>query len=258
MSYKPSKEELISYLYGEIEKELAEKIEAYLEANPEERKKLHELQETQLLLAEVEDEELSEPLGFIEPKTNEEWLYWRKYVAIAATLALILSFGWLSNFKIIHSDEGTSIGFGTPNFGMSEEQVSALIYEDRMMLLEAVNSDLAIRNDSIEQKFSMLQAQLTNEDELQQIFEREKRQLLQDVNLLTEQLGEDYRGLLREIVVSFSNNLESQRIEDLRSIQAAFDAYEEANLERQLNVEDALFNLSQRIEAVAANLPNNK
>ena len=256
MKYKPTKEELISYLYDELSTEEMEKIEGYLNEHPEERRNLESLQETRMLLGEFEDEEMPQPMAFITPSKNEEWLYWRKYVAIAATLLLIITFGSLSGFKMVSSEQGMHIGFGEANLGLTEDQVAELIYQDRVLLLDYVNNNLEARQDSINNKFQMIQASLSNEDLMRQTFENEKEALLQEITALTDRMGSDYRGILREIVVNFSNNLETQRIEDLRNIQAAFTDLENASVNRQLDIEEALFNLSEKVNTIAANLSN--
>lgn len=258
MKYKPKQEELTAYLYGELPQEMIEKIEEYLNNNLEAKHELESLQETRLLMNEFEDEEMPEPLVFFNPSKNEEWLYWRKYVAIAATLLLVMTFGWLSGFKVDNSSEGFHIGFGETIYGLNEEQVADMIYQDRMALLDYVNTSMDVRNDSINEQFNFLQASLTNEDLVKNALQAEKQILLNDLATLTEKLGDDYRDILRQIVVNFSNNIEAQRIEDLRNIQAAFDALEGATINRQLDMEDALFTLSEKIDAVAATLSNKK
>ncbi|HEY9116301.1 MAG TPA: hypothetical protein VIN11_00665 [Roseivirga sp.] len=258
MKYKPTQEEMIAYLYGELPQEMMDKIEDYLNTHPEAKRELASLQDTRILMGDFEDEEMPQPLAFFNPTKNEEWIYWRKYVAIAATLLLVISFGWISGFKIDQTADGLHLGFGETNYGLNEEQVAEMIYRDRVALLDYVNTTLEVRNDSIEERFNIIQASLSNDDLIKQTFETEKETLLQDLSDLTEKLGDDYRDILRQIVVNFSNNIESQRIDDLRNIQAAFDALEGATIDRQLNMEDALFNLSERVNAIAANLSNNK
>lgn len=256
MKYKPTQEELIAYLYGELPQQDLERVEEFLNKNPETRKELESLQQTSLLMAEYEDEELPEQMAFIQPQRNEEWLYWRKYVAVAATLLLIVTFGALSGFKVVNSEEGLHIGFGETQYGLTEQQVADMIYQDRVMMLDFMNTSLEARNDSINQKFNTLQASLNNEDMIRTAFEQEKQALIQDITDLTEKMGDNYRGILREIVVNFSNNIETQRIEDLRNIQAAFDGLENATVNRQLDIEDAIFNLSEKVNAIAASLSN--
>lgn len=256
MKYKPTQEELISYLYDELSAEQMDKIEGYLKENPEARRELESLQETRMLMGEYEDEEVPAPMAFLNPAKNEEWLYWRKYVAIAATFLLIIVFGSLSGFKMVQSDNGFHIGFGESPNGLTEQQVADMIYQDRVMLLDYVNSSLEARNDSINEKFGVLQASLTNEDLIRKTFEQEKEALIQDLTDLNNKLGADYRGILREIVVNFSNNIETQRIEDLRNIQAAFSDLEHATVNRQMDMEDALFNLSEKLNTIAASLSN--
>jgi len=258
MKYKPTQEELIAYLYGELPSDEIEKIEAYLKENPEARRELESLQDTSMLMSELEDEEIPAQMAFLNPVKNEEWLYWRKYVAIAATLLLLVTFGALNGFKVVQSEEGLHVGFGETQYGLTEQQVADMIYQDRVMLLDYVNNSMEERNDSINLKFNALQASLTNEDVIRRTFDQEKEALIQDLTDLTNKLGTDYRGILREIVVNFSNNIETQRIEDLRNIQAAFNDLENATVNRQMDMEDAIVNLSEKVNTIAASLSNKK
>jgi predicted membrane chloride channel (bestrophin family) len=84
--------------------------------------------------------------------------------------------------------------------------------------------------------------------------------LLQQMTNLNDRLTGNYRDVLKEIVVSFSNNWDNQRIEDLRNIQAAFSNLEDATITRQFNMEDALNILSEKVDIIAASTrnPNNK
>ncbi|MEC7753528.1 anti-sigma factor family protein [Roseivirga thermotolerans] len=258
MNYKPTREMLIDYLYDELPEEEKQAIEAYLKEHPEERAKLEEMQETSLLFSELEDEEMPQPMAFITPSKNEEWLYWRKYVAVAATLLLVCAFAWLSNFRVEKTNDGWRMAFGPAQYGMSEEEVTDLIYQDRLMVLDYMNTSLRNRNDSINRKFSALQASLNDDTFLKEAFNREREALLNELTVFSEKVGEDYREILHQIVLNFSNNLETQRIEDLRNIQAAFSALEDATVNRQIDMEEAIIDLTERVNAVAANLSNNK
>ena len=93
---------------------------------------------------------------------------------------------------------------------------------------------------------------------LKEAFNREREALLNELTVFSEKVGEDYREILHQIVLNFSNNLETQRIEDLRNIQAVFSALEDATVNRQIDMEEAIIDLTERVNAVAANLSNNK
>lgn len=257
MKHKPTEEILIAYLYGELEVEEMARVEEYLEAHPEEKSKIQELSDTRMIINELGDEPLPEPLGFINPVQNTEWLYWRKYVAIAATLLLILSFGWLSGFKVNYDENGLYLGFGEIEQGISMEQVADLINEDRASLLEFMETNMRIANDSLNDKFVALQAGFDSDEIVKKIFEQEKDALVTQMIDLNDKLSGNYREILRQIVVNFSNNLETQRIEDLRNIQAAFTDLEEATINKQFELEDALSDLEEKVNTVVANNSNN-
>ncbi|MFY0593032.1 hypothetical protein [Roseivirga sp.] len=258
MKYKPTDETLIAYLYGELDQDQSFQVEAYLASNPEEKNRLAGLSDTRVLLNELDDEEIPGQLAFMSPARNEEWLYWRKYAAIAATLLLIMTFGWLSGFKINYDSEGFYIGYGEVQKGLSEEQVASMINDNNISISEFVETGLQANKDSLNIKFETLRANNDSEGLIREIFESEKETLLNQMVGLNDKLSGDYRDILREIVVNFSNNIESQRIEDLRGIQAAFIDLEDATIGKQYQLEGALSELEEKVNTVIANNSNNK
>jgi len=258
MNYRPTEEILMAYLYGELDTDQAGLVEAYLEENPEEKQKLKALSDTRMIFNELEDEELPGQLAFMEPAKNEEWLYWRKYVAIAATLLLILTFGWVTGFKINYDDEGFYLGYGEVQKGLSEQQVSDMIFENNASMAAYLEDNMKLGQDSLNLKINALQANNDNEEIIKGIFEREKDALITQMVGLNDKLSGDYRDILRQIVVNFSNNIESQRIEDLRGIQAAFTELEDATINKQFQLENALVDLEEKVNTVIANNSNNK
>lgn len=258
MKYKPTEETLMTYLYGELDGDQSGLVERYLEEHPEEKQKLHELSDTRLIFNELEDEELPGQLAFMAPVKNEEWLYWRKYVAIAASLLLILTFGWLTGFKVNYDQEGLYLGYGEVQRGMSEEQINDMLFENNAALASYLQNNIKQGQDSLNIKLDAIQASNGNELAIQRIFEREKDALITQMVELNDKLSGDYREVLRQLVVNFSNNIESQRIEDLRSIQAAFTDLEDATIGKQFQLENAFSDLEEKVNAVIANNSNNK
>lgn len=258
MKYKPTEETLMAYLYGELDEDQSGLVERYLEEHPEEKEKLKELSETRLIFNELEDEELPGQLAFMAPVKNEEWLYWRKYVAIAASLLLMLTFGWITEFKINYDEDGLYLGYGEVQRGFSEEVVSDMIFESNASLAAYLQDNMRASQDSINTKIDAIQASNDSELLVQRIFEREKNALITQMVGLNDKLSGDYRDILRQIVVNFSNNIESQRIEDLRGIQAAFTELEDATIGKQFQLENALVDLEEKVNTVLANNSNNK
>ncbi|MFT6873303.1 MAG: hypothetical protein ACJAVN_002323 [Roseivirga sp.] len=258
MKYKPTEEALMAYLYGELEGEQTGLVERYLEDNPEEKLKLEALSDTRLIFNELEDEELPGQLAFMAPLKNEEWLYWRKYVAIAATLLLILTFGWLTGFKANYDEEGLYLGYGEVQRGVSEEQIADMLFENNASLASYLQENIKVGQDSLNFKIDAIQASNKNELMIESIFQRERDALITQMVGLNDKLSGDYRDILRQIVVNFSDNIETQRIDDLRGIQAAFTDLEDATIGKQFQLENALVDLEEKVNAVIANNSNNK
>lgn len=258
MKYKPTEEALMAYLYGELEGEQAGLIERYLDDNPEEKQKLKALSDTRLIFNELEDEELPGQLAFMAPLRNEEWLYWRKYVAIAATLLLLLTFGWLTGFKANYDEEGLYLGYGEVQRGVSEEQIADMFFENNASLASYLQENIKVGQDSLNYKIDAIQASNTNELMIESIFQRERDALITQMVGLNDKLSGDYRDILRQIVVNFSDNIETQRIDDLRGIQAAFTELEDATIGKQFQLENALVDLEEKVNTVIANNSNNK
>jgi hypothetical protein len=260
MSYKPTHEELVAYLYDEIEPVLQEQIEAYLNANPKAKKELEALESTRLVFSELEDEEIPNNIPLLIPERNSEWQYWRKYVAIAATLLLVVTFGWLSGFNMQSNENGFQVAFGEIQNGLTEQQVADLIEQDRQLMFEYMSNGLKSVKDSLDYDIRVLRTNYNSQELVRDVFQQEKELLLEQMASLNDRLAGNYRDVLREIVVNFSNNWDSQRIEDLRNIQAAFSNLEDATITRQFNMEDALNILSEKVDIIAASTrnPNNK
>ncbi|MFT6054920.1 MAG: hypothetical protein ACJASP_001815 [Roseivirga sp.] len=233
-------------------------IEAYLKNNPKAKEELEALESTRLIFSDLEDEALPDNIPLLIPQGNSEWLYWRKYVAIAATLLLLITFGWLSGFNVQSNENGFQVAFGEIQNGLTEQQVADLINQDRQLMFDYMSNRLKSVEDSLGYEMQTLQANYNSQEVVRNIFNQEKEVLLQQMTNLNDRLTGNYRDVLKEIVVSFSNNWDNQRIEDLRNIQAAFTNLEDAAINKQMDLEEAFIALSERVQAIAANNPNKK
>lgn len=258
MSYKPTNEDLMDYLYDEISQEKKAQIDDYIKSHPEVKEELQGLESTRMAMAEWSDDEVPESAPFMMPQTNSEWLYWRKYIAVAATIILIITAGWISGLSIQYNENGLQVAFGDIHNGLTEQQVADIVNSDRQLMLNYMQTSLKSVQDSIGNEIQILQANMSSEEIVKKVFEQEKSALVYQMASLNDKLGNEYREMLREIVVNFSNNWDTQRIEDLRNIQAAFTNLEDATINKQLDLEDAILTLSEKVNIVAANNSNKK
>lgn len=255
MSFKPTEEALIAYLYGEASPEEMKSIAEYLEAHPKEKERLQGLNDTRMVLGQWEDEHPSEDVAIDLPiRRKSEWSYWRPFVAVAASLLLLLTFAWQTNFGLSYTEDGFHIGYPEIDQGLSAEQVTALIQQEKQATIDQFMDYMREEKDTLNEKFNVIQASINEQPQL--IYAAEKQALIDDMIGLSEQLSANYRDMLRTLVVNFSNNFEAQRIEDLQNIQAAFNELEDATIGNQLDIEDELIRLSDRLDAVIASLNN--
>lgn len=262
MSYKPTNEDFTAYLYGELDESKRAQLDQYLNEHPEARTELEGMEETRVLMSQWEDEEVPALPGFIQPHENSEWLYWRKYVAIAATILLVITFGWVSKFNMSYDENGFQAGFTTPTRGLSMAEVTEMMAKERESILATVDTDLQDIQVGIDDNRNFIENNMDKfndlpEDQINNLLNEQKQQIMAEMNLLSGKLTEDYREVFRQLVVSFSNNFETQRIEDLRNVEAAFNDLEDAITSKQEVFEEALYNLSVEVDALAPNNNNN-
>ena len=255
MSYKPTQEELMAYLYGEADESNRAQIEQYLKEHPEANATLEEMEETRVVLSQWEDEEVPLIPGFMQPHENSEWLYWRKYVAIAATLLLVIGFGWASGFQAGYQNGAFQVSFGDAQPAISMDEVNQMLAEQQQDLLSQMMNLQESMGGELEEVRAMSNANNESLQNIQSIdlMSEQKREFLSEMNQLSNKMTEDYREIFRELVVSFSNNYEDQRIQDLRKVESAFNDLQDAIGAKQEALEEALYNLSVEVDALAQN-----
>lgn len=183
----------MDYLYDEIETSEKEKLEHYLQQNPELRKELETLQETRLVLQQMPDADPAHQLLMIEPRERSLAQWWQEAkcllpksipgkTAFAAAAALLLFFlaGSLARLQIDASESGVAISLGNSS-GQSEalspEQAEALISQ----IKEENAAMLSEYAEAIHQQ---------NEQQLQQVVGYFEEQRMNDLRLVNQTLNE--------------------------------------------------------------------
>jgi hypothetical protein len=141
MNYKPTENDLMDFLYGELEGAEKEKVEKYLLENPQARLELEQLRNVRSVLSNVKDKEVIAPPIFVDDSKQPalwETPYLKTIVGIAASLILVIMVGRFSGLRIRYGESELRIGFGnaqqaepvrtsTPTAGLSPEEVQSMI-----------------------------------------------------------------------------------------------------------------------------------
>src|SRR5882672_10379873 len=114
MSYKPSEQDLMAYLYGELEDDKREKLEQYLLENPTARLELEKMHGLRRMLAQVEDKEVIAPPIFVgDHSSHRFWQapYMKTIMGIAASLLVVILVAKFSGFNIRYQQQELRISF---------------------------------------------------------------------------------------------------------------------------------------------------
>lgn len=241
MNWKPEETDIIDYLYGSMTPEIKEKFETYLSTHPELQKELNDLRQTQNILPSFQDAEVIPPVPIPGTQANRlqrsrKWLY---PVSIAASVAIILVTGYLTNFRMSFNDNGFDIGFAAPETGqdyLTVEDVDQLIagrmasYERGVdKRLTEISTDfsnqLVANKESTEQRLNSLASSST-------AAQLDEAQVLQFMSQLQDENGKMMQNFfqvnakeqstyLRNILLEYSEYIDKQRQEDIQFFQAS-------------------------------------
>lgn len=257
MDYKPDKQDLISYLYGEVDDGKREKIDKYLASSKEARRNFEELKNVTNILKELPDKEVLEP--YIEFKERENptpvmkifrnsWI--KPVLGIAASLILIMLVGYITNTTIRYSGNELKISFGSSEPVVSNQPVY-ITETELKSYSEELRGDFNRKLKNTEEKFqeSIASSSGLKENELKRIVEDQQAkhqaqlislvQDLQDQNLkilaeFIQESNQDQQEYVQTLLVDFTKYLENQRIDDLRLIEASLkDIKQDSELKYQ-------------------------
>lgn len=240
MKWKPEETDIIDYLYGSMANDKKEKFEQYLESDPELKKEIDELRLTQKVLPSFQDEEVIPPvpLAGIESVKSRSLRGWLYPVSIAASVAVILLTGYLTNFRMSFNDNGFELGFVDPgqiNNALTEEEVEQMIAARMNKFTSDVDGRLVSLSSDFENQLStnqaLTEAQITSIAKHRGFVEMDDEQVLQFIGQLQAEnkkmmqnfyqvSAEEQKTYLRNILLEYSDYLDRQRQEDIQFIQA--------------------------------------
>src|SRR6188768_1636547 len=256
MSYKPNENDLMAYLYGELEGSEKEAMDKYLFEHPEARLELERLQQMRNMLGHVKDKEVIAPPIFVgEGKQRFIWNapYLKTVVSIAASLLLIILVGRLSGMRIQYQESELRISFGgnqvandkaTPATrpslaSLSAEEVQAMINssldknnlamqtswkETQQQLDASITKNLAQNSNKIDKLVK--DASVASQDQIRQFVSGMQSENLQLVKNYFKLSADEQKQYIESLLVDFSKYLQQQRNDDLQIVQTRFNSIE--------------------------------
>jgi len=256
MSYKPTENDLMAYLYGELEGSEKEAMDKYLFEHPEARLELERLQQMRSMLGHVKDKEVIAPPIFVgEGKQRFIWNapYLKTVVSIAASLLLIILVGRLSGMRIQYQESELRISFGgnqvandkaTPATrpslaSLSAEEVQAMINssldknnlamqtswkETQQQLDASITKNLAQNSNKIDKLVK--DASVASQDQIRQFVSGMQTENLQLVKNYFKLSADEQKQYIESLLVDFSKYLQQQRNDDLQIVQTRLNSIE--------------------------------
>lgn len=253
MNYKPTENDLMDFLYGELEGAEKEKVEKYLLENPSARLELEQLRNVRSVLSQVKDKEVIAPPIFVgDSKQRSLWQtpYLKTVVSIAASLILVILVGRFSGLRIQYGESELRIGFGneqhvkpvdapTTTAALSPEEVQAMInsalhqnneamqtsWKQTQQGLDAsISRNLAINSGKIDKL--VRESSVASQEQFKQFVSGMQTENLQLVKNYFKVSGDQQKQYIESLLVDFSKYLQQQRTDDLQLVQTRLNSLE--------------------------------
>ncbi|WP_276369544.1 hypothetical protein [Chryseolinea sp. H1M3-3] len=255
MSYKPSENDLMAYLYGELEGAELEAMEKYLFQHPEARAEMERLYQIRKMLNQVKDKEVIAPPIFVgDTRHRVLWNapYLKTIISIAASLLIVILVGRFSGMRIQYQQHEVRISFGgdtpanpattptsNPAASLSPDDVQAMINasldnnnetmqsswkETQEQLDASINRSLALNSSKIDRL--LREASVASQDQIRQYVSGMQTENLQLVKSYFKLSSDEQKEYIESLLVDFSKYLQQQRNDDLQLVQSRLNSLE--------------------------------
>lgn len=260
MNYKVDESALMAYLYGELSAEEKEKISEYLKDHPESQELIDDLQKVRGLMEKLEDQEPVAPIliNTGPPETLVKRLM--PWLGMAAAVTLLLLVGYFTNFSLKYQGKQLTMGFGNDpvvtdkSAGFTKEDLAPVIEEALQQQRLLYAGDLHNMQTSLQDQINANQRYLQNintqtrskgldENTLQTYLEQYQQRNLQEMALLLKNNTQIQRGELQAFLADYDLFLEERRLQDLKLIEAGFQAVQDNVNKQKSETEQILANI---------------
>lgn len=261
MKDRPDEATLIAYHYGELTGEELEKVEAWLQQNPEERRRLADWKNTEAVLGTLADKEVIAPPIVVGDNRGSFWREGsvRMSLGIAASLLVVMIAARLLGLSATLSSGEMRIGFGTPapvEKGLSEDRVAEMIQaslkqnnevirtawdEDRKNLEDNIRKNVLSNSERIDRLVrNVSTGQQEQIREFVSQLHANNLKTMQDYLQLSAQGQKEY---VETLLVDFSKYLQDQRRQDIQYFQASMSNMQENTEQFKKETEQILTSL---------------
>lgn len=262
--------ELISYLYDEMSAEERKDFEIAMENNPDLRREFETMKKLRKGLAQIQDKEVMEPFFLWGRNGSTSWtdmfkrkslLMFKPFIAVAASLILVLLIGYLTNFNIRYEDRSLYIGFRSEaskgqDASLTEEDIARLVNQEIAKNNAYIFSKLTETESDFETKLAAMKsssevpiktahipADVVTQKELDIFLTQIRNNNLKVLQGYLQSSSTQQQEYFQAVLQEFSNYMESQREEDLRLIRRSLVDLKESQQAQKVETEQILANI---------------
>ncbi|MEO9870534.1 anti-sigma factor family protein [Ekhidna sp.] len=260
MNYKPEEQTLIAYLYGELSGDEKKKVEEYLSGNDNARKELEELTSVRSIFGNLKDREVDIPTFTFSDSSKvvvgqrPSFNFWKKTLAIAASVVLVLFVGYLTKFQVSLGSEGFQVAFGETkeqdyDQAQVESMIASAIKQNNDQLNDQLQNTEAGMKQLIADKSQSLQAQFVNQKTFDNNeFVDQRQQFLETFRKMLETSELDQKKYTDEVLTDFAIYLDVQRQNDIEVIQTQFNNLQDDAELNQIQTNEILANIISSVD----------
>jgi len=263
-------QELITYLYDEMSTEERQQFEIAMENNPELKKEFEELKAMRKGLALIQDKEVMEPFFLWGKNGAASWatafrrrslLMFRPFIAVAASLVIVMLIGYLTNFSVTVQDQSLFIGFNKVNnknkaTTYTKEEVAALVNQEIARNNAYIFTRLSETESNFDTRFAALETQdddtgkrtdllanVVTQNELDVFLTQVRNNNLKVLQSYLESSSVQQQDYFQAVLREFSTYVENQREEDLRLIRRSLVELQENQQAQKAETDQILANI---------------
>ena len=283
MDPKVSKEKIIAYLYGELPEDEASAVAAYLQEHPQEAAEYEEMQQLRSALRKVKDVEVTQPVVMLGNNPHGHSFsrifqnrVIQKAMAAAAVIMIGLLLARLTGLSMTYRDQALTIAFNkdqaTPPIENRNprQQLKTGSFENdsaQQQLMTKVNEFLAQENQVLTQRLASLESNIedlkertkepaagasgetgdVDQSEMEDLASQISRQNLQLFSQVIKDSQVQQEEYIRSLFSEFAIYLQSQRVEDLKKIEASLRSLKQESDLKKLETDQVIARLIQTV-----------
>ncbi len=257
MAFNVTEQELMAYLYGELEGAEREAVERHLAEHPEARAEMERLKALRSLMSSVKDKEvIAPPLVLGEPprRRMRELPYVRTVMSIAASLLILMVAGKILGLHVAWSGNQLSIAFGTPVAeqiappSSATSSVPASVTQEKVQ--QMINASLEHNNVAMREGWESTQEKLNasitrnlnlNSEKIDRMMKASSAASQEEIRSFVASMQADNMKLVKNyfqmsateqkqyiegLLVDFSKYLQQERTNDLQLVQTQLNSLE--------------------------------